>query len=620
MDELALRLGCEVEVVRSRALELERLNLSLIGPKAPMSRIPSRLLHDVSEGGGLETVLRSCIEGEPLDVIRVKEALRSVLLERYRIAWSDDLPDAIRSELAEIAEAHGAQIVTQNPTHVVCAGESDKVGSRIMAVKGDQALVHRYYSPESYDTWVDLKEARSFAAGALTSPHEETRAKGKHAWRVSARFVRDVANFNEWGNESDYEISNSKRKFAEMAGGRDQNDRSIGQVAVLPPSADGGSQSLRAKRDVVIATVDSAGDSLSLATATAPKTSEAQQASHVVGEDKKAATQPPTLKRNVFDASGVTPLERACCPEWFCGDTIKTPEKYIEARNWMISQSNSRPQNLLTATFCRQRLGVDACAAIRLFHFVDAWGLVNSQVPPTARRVAKPRPKPPPFFNEDRDKTKRLSPGEIRALVDAVKRHQDDWTAVATAVNSIDGGSFGASDCASCFVELPLGDPLRGHSASTRSADANATKQESVVANISPPSAAVLAREDESALDALIETRLAKVEQRLQDLAKAEAALDIEYVVAVCHVHLLTSFLAGAARARRNEPVSAQSGPTSPPTSIKDYESVKKNPPVSANQKWMMVLKGSLRCVPCKTATKRQWCGTRCPKSLNRCS
>lgn len=158
----------------------------------------------------------------------------------------------------------------------------------------------------------------------------------------------------------------------------------------------------------------------SATTASAPPALSSSVDAGKATDDTKKQSQ---FRRNVFDASlqcllcisstclvlllgvfgqasGVTPLERACCPEWFCGDSAKSPDHYIEARNWMIAQSNSRPQNLLTvrtieshatqrlitqATFCRQRLGLDACATIRLFNFVSVAVLRSTVFRPNVR-------------------------------------------------------------------------------------------------------------------------------------------------------------------------------------------------------------------------------------------
>ncbi|KAJ8608897.1 hypothetical protein CTAYLR_005306 [Chrysophaeum taylorii] len=642
LEQLASRVGAPASDLARMAAGLDRLNAKLLGRDAqrprPLVRLPARLLRDASPGGGLEAALRCCVERRALEIFAddsdvarqvsllaaATEAMRvSGALRWPRIAWDDSVPAATRTELARIARAHSAEIVvskTDAPTHVVFwdddvdgakADQNPQEYLRTLVVDERRrlALVHWWYTPDSRDEWIDIERVQGSPENAdLNADWSRPLAPRVEPWRartrVCCRFLRDVDAHNEWGCELDYELEDDdddllgkggrstnlkkrKREQALAAAGRAANDRSIGDVALLPPSRDETvPTSIRAKRDVVIATIDVASsdgkqplvnEGLSLSTSTAPRLVDAKPvilpvdakpimlpaAAHSNNNSNnsvvpaapaslptqqvppmhaasagapapstgdspsKDETKMPTggtqFRRNVFDAAGVTPLERACCPEWFCGDSAKSPDHYIEARNWMIAQSNSRPQNLLTATFCRQRLGLDACATIRLFHFVDAWGLVNSQVPPSARRVPKPRPKPPPFFVKDRDDSKTWSPEEIKALVAAAKDIRDDWNAVARAVNAVSGGSFDASDCASRFVELPLRDPL----GELGELDEGASSAPLPTSNVNGDIDVAAARE---ALDALVEARISRVEQRLRDLARAEVALDAERI------------------------------------------------------------------------------------------
>ena len=77
------------------------------------------------------------------------------------------------------------------------------------------------------------------------------------------------------------------------------------------------------------------------------------------------APPPVVLDEEAFRSS--TRLDRAACPEWFCGDSSKTPAAFLAAKAWMVSLSKrSAPDQFLTATICRQRLSVDAAAALRL--------------------------------------------------------------------------------------------------------------------------------------------------------------------------------------------------------------------------------------------------------------
>jgi hypothetical protein len=60
-------------------------------------------------------------------------------------------------------------------------------------------LVHWWYYPDSYDTWVDE-----------TSDHADPESPpiNNGPWNVGDRWIIDSNKFNEWMNEEDYEISN----------------------------------------------------------------------------------------------------------------------------------------------------------------------------------------------------------------------------------------------------------------------------------------------------------------------------------------------------------------------------------------------------------------------------
>ena len=231
-----------------------------------------------------------------------------------------------------------------------------------------------------------------------------------------------------------------------------------------------------------------------------------------------AAAAPRRFDRAAFDASRVSPVEKACCPEWFCGDPRKTPEKYVEARAWMMAQQ--KPGVYLAATVCRQRCSVDAAAALRIWRVLDAAGLVNADVPAARRRVPRAplfapssdAPAPDAFWTRDR----------VAALVAAARVGDGDWERAAAAVSAL-GEAADAGACAAKFAALDLAE-LRGASSSPPAARA------------APPSRAPAAFDDgRAALDALVSTRLARLEDRVarlsdleRQLADEEAAQSVE--------------------------------------------------------------------------------------------
>lgn len=66
------------------------------------------------------------------------------------------------------------------------------------------ALVHWWYHPDSYDEWIPSQEVEA------NDPPEDPLELRPRVWRVACRFIRDVAIFNEWGNELDYEMEDNE--------------------------------------------------------------------------------------------------------------------------------------------------------------------------------------------------------------------------------------------------------------------------------------------------------------------------------------------------------------------------------------------------------------------------
>jgi SWI/SNF related-matrix-associated actin-dependent regulator of chromatin subfamily C len=57
-----------------------------------------------------------------------------------------------------------------------------------------------------------------------------------------------------------------------------------------------------------------------------------------------------------FDLNGIHQLEREALPEFFSGNTSKTPQVYKNYRNHIIKLYREDPKAYLTATMCRKNL------------------------------------------------------------------------------------------------------------------------------------------------------------------------------------------------------------------------------------------------------------------------
>lgn len=87
-----------------------------------------------------------------------------------------------------------------------------------------------------------------------------------------------------------------------------------------------------------------------------------------------------------FDRSKCNDIEKKSLPEFFNNKhRTKTPSIYMEYRNFMIDTFRLNPSEYLTFTACRRNLAGDVAAIMRVFNFLETWGLINYQVDPQTR-------------------------------------------------------------------------------------------------------------------------------------------------------------------------------------------------------------------------------------------
>lgn len=87
-----------------------------------------------------------------------------------------------------------------------------------------------------------------------------------------------------------------------------------------------------------------------------------------------------------FDRSKCNEIEKKSLPEFFNNKhRTKTPSIYMEYRNFMVDTFRLNPSEYLTFTACRRNLAGDVAAVMRVFSFLETWGLINYQVDPQTR-------------------------------------------------------------------------------------------------------------------------------------------------------------------------------------------------------------------------------------------
>jgi SWI/SNF related-matrix-associated actin-dependent regulator of chromatin subfamily C len=281
--------------------------------------------------------------------------------------------------------------------------------------------VHWWYFPDSYDEWIAMADVQG-------QPPEDEEPLSYGPRKVCCRFIRDVGVFNEWPNEIDYEPEEGaqeeskeekkKRKKREKEEGRNKRKREQEE------GADSGRSNARSSTGMTGAMEVSENGELVQTTSTikaeAPSmqntkrryhkwqlNQEGSNGSYSNGEVtapggwsvvKDSASEDPmdTSSTNVGeggDSSGSSgssssasaswfdikrpaahEIERRMLPEFFDRQSIsKTPQVYLQYRDFMIHAYRRRPKAYLTATACRRQLAGDACAILRVHEFLEHW-------------------------------------------------------------------------------------------------------------------------------------------------------------------------------------------------------------------------------------------------------
>ncbi|WEJ93364.1 SWI/SNF and RSC complex subunit Ssr2 [Yamadazyma tenuis] len=103
-----------------------------------------------------------------------------------------------------------------------------------------------------------------------------------------------------------------------------------------------------------------------------------------------------------FNMKKVHPIEKKSLPEFFeVNHPSKSPKIYLSYRNFMINAYRLNPNEYLTLTSCRRNLVGDVGTLMRVFKFLNKWGLINYQVNPSFK----------PGYNLE-----RLSDGNVAPL------------------------------------------------------------------------------------------------------------------------------------------------------------------------------------------------------------
>ncbi|KAI9299261.1 SWIRM-domain-containing protein [Neoconidiobolus thromboides FSU 785] len=479
---------------------LVRINAKFFRPKKPNSILLFALLKSSFQ----YLALRKCFDWDFADSSKkdffigllkhVHISLQSQnLIADPKIAFSDDVPQEKVRILTEKATKLRATVVQSNdsPTHIIHSAEQnepprDSDWYRVLDKRGDKALLHWFFYPDSHDAWVN-------DSSDYVIENETTTEKNKPI-HVSARWLEDSLDFNEWMNEEDFLVDNEgiyvydpKLKASKRKPEAESNENS-----------DDPSKKHRADDNIPTATLISGADQVEVneidelvkVNKGAAKRAELEpiqggeilNISSQIADDasmNKAPTvdgdegEEPIAKQTHeiiipsysawFDMDKINEIEERSLPEFFNSrNSSKTPTIYKEFRDFMINTYRLNPVEYLTVTACRRNLSGDVCAVIRVHAFLEQWGLINYQIDP----ISRPSAVLPPFtghFRVTADTPRGLQPFLPSTSTNINPTAPNDVSsAVKTEVNHdlrrdiyerVDPPQLKAFNCATCNVD-----------------------------------------------------------------------------------------------------------------------------------------------------------------------
>ncbi|RWS24321.1 SWI/SNF complex subunit SMARCC2-like protein [Leptotrombidium deliense] len=221
--------------------------------KPPLTRLPMKCFLDFKPGGSLCHILAAVFKFKseqgwrrfdfqsPSRMDRNVEmfmSIEKVLIQNkcwfFPLVYiTPEVEKQLAINLREIAKRHQGKVVEspEEASHIIYPSSSASSESeewcRVALKKDRNALIHWYYTPDSYDTWITGVDIDQDA----DSPQSRT-----GPFEVNSRWLLDLDEYNEWMNEEDYEIevdSSGKRKSPKgkytldelLASGDERRDR-----------------------------------------------------------------------------------------------------------------------------------------------------------------------------------------------------------------------------------------------------------------------------------------------------------------------------------------------------------------------------------------------------------
>ncbi|PFX30455.1 SWI/SNF complex subunit SMARCC2 [Stylophora pistillata] len=233
-----------------------------VSKQALLTKLPMKMFMDYSSGGSLCIIFANVFKTKMeqgwrrfdfqspsrMDrnvelFLNMEKALREAkLLSVPNVFITPEVDPRLTAKLKDIVKRHNGAITEDRSeaSHVVYGPPPpfpEEEWLRPLLRQDKQVLVHWWYYPDSYDTWVPSSDIED-------EPQPEPQHQGP--WQVNARWLTDLDVFNEWMNEEDYELadtdgSGNKRETSPALGKtRRKSLRTGASSDEQPGSPDGG--------------------------------------------------------------------------------------------------------------------------------------------------------------------------------------------------------------------------------------------------------------------------------------------------------------------------------------------------------------------------------------------
>uniref|UniRef100_A0A915JD80 SWI/SNF complex subunit SMARCC2 n=1 Tax=Romanomermis culicivorax TaxID=13658 RepID=A0A915JD80_ROMCU len=431
-----------------------------------LTKLPSKCFHDFEADGGLCQILSAVFKFKSeqgwrrldfstpsrndrhLDMFcNIEKELQSCGLYKIpHVFIRREVDRVLATNMREIIKRHQGVVVEdeEEATHVVF-GLPQKEGKeeivRPVLKRETGCMLHWLYTPDSYDNWLHSTTYDQEIEPAPNPPAQ---------WRVDARWVLDMDDYNEWMNEEDYMLTlpgqtqrrivytlkdfisicesdrkkskkrkmspqpaednkksknNSKRKLQEDEDTTGEIEESPTEPAIKEVEVPKGrtkDAEFNPPKNSTLADLDSStssgaqsnGASAQLLNNNNNNPSDGNNNKQIKEEDSSTATEQSHFivipsYASWFDYNSIHSIEKRALAEFFAGkNKSRSPEVYVAYRNFMIDTYRLNPFEYLTSTACRRNLAGDVASILRVHAFLEQWGLINYQVDAENRPTA----------------------------------------------------------------------------------------------------------------------------------------------------------------------------------------------------------------------------------------